>query len=77
MLSSFYAVIASHFHDQKSLQEGLKWLQFFIIFKWTHLKQDTLIQRHHPSQAGRQKVWDLMKSHSSVAIVIFRTDIKK
>jgi len=29
------------------------------------------------TQAGRQKVWDLMKSHSSVAIVIFRTDVKK
>ena len=28
-------------------------------------------------QAGRNKVWDLMKSHSSVAIVIYRTDIKK
>ena len=39
--------------------------------------QVALIQRHRPSQAGRQKVWDLMKSHSSVAIVIFRTDIKK
>jgi len=28
-------------------------------------------------QAGREKVWDLARSHSSVAIVIFRTDIKK
>ena len=28
-------------------------------------------------QAGREKAWDLMRSHRSVAILIFRTDIKK
>ena len=28
-------------------------------------------------QAGRSKVWDLMKSHSSVAVVIFNTETNK
>ena len=29
------------------------------------------------SQGGRAKIWDLMRCHSSVAIVIFNTDTKK
>ena len=28
-------------------------------------------------QGGRAKVWDLMRTHSSVAIVIFNTDTQK
>ena len=28
-------------------------------------------------QAGKSKLWDLMKSHSSVAVVIFNTDTDK
>ena len=29
------------------------------------------------SQGGRAKIWDLMRCHSSVAIVIFNTDTQK
>ena len=29
------------------------------------------------SQGGRAKIWDLMRCHSSVAIVIFNTDSQK
>ena len=33
--------------------------------------------RMHYTQDGKEKVWDLMKSHSSVAVVIFNVSTKK